>query len=220
MYSFEEIIGHLINKVPEELTGHSKFLSVLAYIVAKQLKEDHPELKLDDLFADHMKIASKLHDLGKINIDKNILNKPDKLTTEEYRIMKMHTVYGLMVLTEMTKGISLDINERKLFTICKEVILLHHEREDGSGYPIGINRIPLSAQIMAVVDTYDALTTNRVYHNKVTKEEALEILDHDDDKYNPMVVDSLKRVLAKKDFAEIVNNPPLKEVGLSCSYCR
>ena len=52
------------------------------------------------------------------------------------------------------------------------------------------------------------------------EEEALEILDHDDDKYNPMVVDSLKRVLAKKDFAEIVNNPPLKEVGVSCSYCR
>ena len=54
MYSFEEIIGHLTNKVPEELTGHSKFLSVLAYIVAKQLKEDHPELKLDDLFADRI----------------------------------------------------------------------------------------------------------------------------------------------------------------------
>ena len=146
MYSFEEIIGHLTNKVPEELTGHSKFLSVLAYIVAKQLKEDHPELKLDDLFADHMKIASKLHDLGKIiEFNGPVLTK----YTNEGKLLG-HISIGFSIVREYCEKLS--INKEKAMLL-QHMILSHHGK-----YEFGSPVLPMvkEALVLSMVDDLDA----------------------------------------------------------------
>lgn len=91
----------------------------------------------------------------------------------------------------------LDKKDKKLLSICKEVILLHHERMDGSGYPMGLDKnIPLSAQIMAVSDSFDAMTTDRAYHKNISAEKALEILKKDKEKYNPIILESLEKVVS------------------------
>jgi len=114
-----------------------------------------------------VRIASALHDIGKIGISESILNKPGKLTNEEYSQMKMHPVIGAELLAEIEdyKDIS-------------KIIRHHHERWDGNGYPDNLkgNQIPLGSQIIAISDTYDAITTSRVYRNARNHEDAVEII--------------------------------------------
>lgn len=197
MDSLNKLIIQLTDEVSEEYTGHSNKLGELTYRLARQVKNDYPELDLDDHFADNMKTASKLHDFGKKHIPSDILNKPSKLTLQEYKKVKQHPVSGFMELTNRTSKMRLDKKDKKLLSICKEVILLHHERMDGSGYPMGLDKnIPLSAQIMAVSDSFDAMTTDRAYHKNISAEKALEILKKDKEKYNPIILESLEKVVS------------------------
>lgn len=105
----------------------------------------------------HLSVAGLLHDIGKTKIDKNILNKPGKLTDEEYEEIKRHTIYGFQAIEK--QNIPYNI---------KMAVLMHHERYDGSGYPLKAknNQINDFAKIVAIADVYDALTSNRPYRNR------------------------------------------------------
>ena len=119
-------------------------------------------------------MSAPLHDIGKINISDTILNKPGKLTPEEYEIMKTHTTAGKHI---MEKAINTVKGENYLKE-ARNMAAYHHEWWDGNGYPEGLKGqvIPLSARVMAVADVFDALTSKRIYKEAMPFEEAIDII--------------------------------------------
>ena len=147
--------------------------------------------------------AAALHDIGKIGIDEKILNKPGKLTDEEFEIMKKHTVLG----AEMLEGLTEYKNE-KLVKTAIEICRWHHERYDGTGYPDGLSgdEIPISAQVVALADVYDALTSKRVYKKAFAPKEAVQmILNGECGKFNPLLLDCLTDISGEIE-REMKNN--------------
>ena len=117
--------------------------------------------------------ASALHDIGKMGINENILNKPGRLTKEEFEEMKKHTLIG----ASMLKSLEL-YQDEKLVQIAYQICRWHHERYDGKGYPDGLKgeEIPIAAQVVSIADVYDALTSERVYKSAYTQEKAIEMI--------------------------------------------
>ncbi len=141
-------------KLSDEYTyTHSINVGIYSLLMAKWLS--FSELQRKELIA-----ASILHDVGKMKIPNEILNKKDKLTSDEFEIIKKHTTYGYEIIKDMP-----ELNEE-----IKLSVLMHHEREDGSGYPLGKKGAELGiySKIIAVADVYDALTSERAYKGKMT----------------------------------------------------
>ncbi len=126
-------------------------------------------------YYDNIIIAAPMHDIGKIKIPDAILNKPGKLTPEEYAIMKKHTVYGAEIIEKTMK----DVEEEDYYEVACNIAKYHHERFDGTGYPDGLKgeEIPLEARIMALCDVYDALVSERVYKKPIPEDEAQKIIE-------------------------------------------
>ena len=125
-----------------------------------------------------------MHDLGKLRISQDIIEKPDKLTTEEYDIVKQHTQYGWDILSN---------SEGDLIKMARVIAVQHHEYWDGNGYPLGLagNGISIYAQIVAVADVFDALTSVRAYKDAWSVEEAkAEIIKQRGKQFSPRVVDA------------------------------
>ncbi len=145
--------------------------------------------------------ASTLHDLGKLSIPDDILNKPGRLTPEEFEIMKTHTTIGADMLEGMVQ-----YRDSALVRAARDICRWHHERYDGGGYPDGLKgeEIPISAQVVALVDVYDALTSDRVYKKAFSHEKAMHmILNGECGAFNPLLIDCLidlqDRIVAEKD---------------------
>ncbi len=130
--------------------------------------------RIDDRFARWIYETSPLHDIGKVGIPDAILLKPDKLTSEEYAIMRTHTTLGASTLDAALK----QFPDAQFLRFARDIVACHHERFDGSGYPYGLagEAIPLCARIVAAADVYDAYTTTRVYRRAVPHEEAMKII--------------------------------------------
>ena len=138
----------------------------------------------------------QLHDVGKIAISDLILNKPAKLTPEEFEIMKTHVTAGVDIMERMLNS----TKKHDFLNHAMEIIGTHHEKWDGSGYPIGLrgNNIPLEGRLMAIVDVYDALISTRPYKKAFTHEEACIIIeDGAGTHFDPALVDVFKRVKDK-----------------------
>ena len=165
------------------LRGHSQRVAELA----GQLAE---EMRLDEAMCEDLRVAGRLHDVGKIGIREDILNKPDRLTPEEYDHVKRHVQIGLDILAP-------------LFHIAKPLKYIehHHEHWNGAGYPMGLTgeTIPLGARILCVADTFDALTSKRAYRAPLEPLDALERLSVDVGKqFDPCVYDALVRVVTRR----------------------
>ena len=147
-------IANTIDAKDEYTRGHSRRVAEYAYAIAKEL--GLPPKETDDIHS-----IGLLHDIGKIGIPDAVLNKPGKLTNEEYQLMKSHTVVGARILKDIGLIDGLDIGAK-----------YHHERYDGKGYPEGISgeNIPLLARIIAVADAYDAMSSNRIYRRHLSEE--------------------------------------------------
>lgn len=147
-------------------------------------------------------MASALHDIGKIGIDEKILNKPGKLTKEEFDIMKTHTLIGATML-ENLKMYQGEILLEVAYQICR----WHHERYDGKGYPDGLvgEEIPISAQVVSLADAYDALISDRVYKKAYSHEQAVKmILNGECGAFNPVLLECLTDI---QDYLkEVVNS--------------
>lgn len=133
--------------------------------------------------------AAALHDIGKIGIDEKILNKPGKLTKEEFEIMKTHTLIGAKMVEHLEA-----FREEPFVKVTYAICRWHHERWDGRGYPDGLkgDAIPISAQIVSIADVYDALTSKRVYKDAFAHEKAIRmILDGECGLFNPLLLDCL-----------------------------
>ena len=133
--------------------------------------------------------ASALHDIGKIGIDDKILNKPGRLTKEEFEIMKTQTVIGAQMIESLEQ-----YQNEPLIKIAHQICRWHHERWDGRGYPDGLkgDEIPISAQIVSIADVYDALVSERVYKKALPHETAIQmILNGECGQFNPLLLDCL-----------------------------
>ena len=165
------------------LRGHSQRVAELAGQIAE-------EMGLGETVCEDLKVAGRLHDVGKIGIREAILNKPDRLTSEEFEHVKQHVQIGLDILAPLNH-LKTPLN----------YVEHHHERWDGAGYPRGLSAesIPLGARILCAADTFDALTSKRAYREPMTPMAALEHLKVDIGKqFDPRVYDALRRVIAKR----------------------
>jgi len=162
------------------------------------------ELRRSDAFSEIIKDwdtnlilqSVQLHDIGKIAISDLVLNKPAKLTDEEYEKMKEHALYGFKII----ERIEADSGESELLNHAKLFALTHHERWDGKGYPNGLraNGIPLQGRIMAIADVYDALVSERPYKKAFSREEAFKIImDGKGTQFDPLLIDLFLRVYNK-----------------------
>ena len=148
-------------------------------------------------------IASALHDIGKIAIDEKILNKPGKLTAEEFEVIKTHTTLGAEILQRQE-----NFDKEPLLQTAYEICRWHHERWDGRGYPDGLkgDEIPLSAQLVSLADVYDALTSERCYKKAFSHEQSVQmILNGECGAFNPALLECLTAVQAdlKKELHRI-----------------
>jgi HD-GYP domain-containing protein (c-di-GMP phosphodiesterase class II) len=159
--SIQMLAGAVDEKDPYT-RGHSDRVTRYSLLIGKEMNLPAP-------FMETLQISAQLHDVGKIGIEDHILRKPGALTAEEFEVMKTHTTKGANILrpvsqlADMLPGIE-----------------LHHEALDGRGYPYGLqdDQIPLLARVIAVADTFDALTTNRPYQHAHTPEEAFRIIQN------------------------------------------
>ena len=139
--------------------------------------------------------ASALHDIGKIGIDEKILNKPGKLTKEEFEAMKQHTIIGARMLDSLEM-----YHDEEMMKYAYEICRWHHERYDGKGYPDGLKgeEIPISAQVVSLADVYDALVSDRVYKKAYSHEKAMEmILNGECGMFNPLLLECLVEIQDK-----------------------
>ena len=181
--------------------GHIKRTQNYIRLLADYLRKQPGFIRfLDDEAIDLLSKSAPLHDIGKVGVSDRILLKPGKLTEQEFEEMKQHTVYGRDTIL---------VAERKLgntsfLRIAREIAYTHHERWDGSGYPEGLRgeQIPVPGRLMALVDTYDALTSKRVYKSQIPHEKAVQIIiEAKGTQFDPAVVDAFLEV--KEDFRRI-----------------
>ncbi len=193
-------LGRLAEYRDEETALHLERVREYARILARALVAT-PEYgeQVTPAFVDDIYQAAPLHDIGKVGIPDEILNKTGPLTTEEFNIMKNHTEIGRRVLQLAVA----ETGPVPLLQMCVDIAYGHHERYDGRGYPQGVSGddIPLAARIIAAVDAYDAMTSRRCYKDPVPHEEAVErIRAAAGEHFDPVVADALIRNEA--EFAE------------------
>ena len=179
-----------------ERTQH--YLSILLDEVLKNEPYDEILASWDRDLIIH---SAQLHDIGKIAIKDSILQKPGRLTEEEYNEIKMHVTAGERVIEKIKNN----TNEHSFLEHAKILVATHHEKWDGSGYPRGLKgeEIPLQGRLMAIADVYDALVSNRPYRKALKHEEAIEIILNNKGKhFDPALVDIFIPISEKfKDFA-------------------
>lgn len=168
-----DAISNFVEFRDVETGEHVKRVKGFTRIMSQAVMDLYPEKGLTRKKVDIIVQASALHDIGKIAIPDSILLKPGRLTDEERAVMKNHTLKGCEILNLIA-----DLQEEELFKTCYDICRSHHERYDGGGYPDGIegDEIPLAAQIVSVVDVYDALVGERVYKKAYDKETAYNMI--------------------------------------------
>ena len=190
-----EILSHIVEFRNMESGLHVLHVNVITKALLNQLVKKTDKYNLNEKDINLIVNASALHDVGKITLPSEILNKPGKLTEEEYAIMKNHTVEGANMLT----AIPFRKNE-DLIKVGYQICRWHHERFDGRGYPDGLeaDEIPISAQVVSIADVYDALTSERVYKRAYSQEEAVQmILNGECGKFNPILLECLVETAPK-----------------------
>ena len=194
---------------------HVIHINLITQLLLEQLVKKTGKYQLS--WEDRLLIAtaSALHDIGKIGIDEKILNKPGKLTKEEFEIMKTHTLIG----AQMLDNLDMYRNE-KLLKLAHEICRWHHERYDGGGYPDGLKgeQIPISAQIVSLADVYDALVSDRIYKKAYSHKEAVRmILAGECGAFNPLLLECLEEIQGKiKEELEVQDVPEISPVPVQC----
>ena len=203
------ILSHIVECRNGESGQHVRNIGILTKLLLKKLmqKTNRYQMTWGDL--NRIALASALHDIGKIGIEEAILNKPGKLTQEEYEEMKKHTVIGWSMLKNLKQ-----YQEEPLVRMAEQICRWHHERYDGKGYPDGLkgDEIPISAQVVSLADVYDALTNERVYKKAIPHEKAIEmIVAGECGQFNPMLIEYLLEI--KEDIPIQLMNAEYRIAG-------
>lgn len=186
------ILSHIVEFRNGESGSHVLHINKITGMLLERLiqKTDKYDLSWHDRYL--ITTASALHDIGKIGVDEKILNKPGRLTADEFEIMKMHTMIGASMLHSLTM-----YQDEELVRVATEICRWHHERYDGRGYPDGLkgDEIPISAQVVSVADVYDALASERVYKKAFPHEKAIEmIMNGECGTFNPLLLECLNDI--------------------------
>jgi HD superfamily phosphodiesterase len=183
---YHEIVTALVSaiEVKDEYTeGHAKRVREYSCAIAESLKLSNQQINDIDT-------AALLHDIGKIGIPTEILNKPGKLSTEEYEIIKLHPVYAKKILDNISS-----------FSTIVNITYNHHEHYDGTGYPQGLKgeKIPFEAQIVQLADAYDAMTSERSYRKALSVNEAIEVIRKETGKqFHPEIAKAALKLFSNK----------------------
>lgn len=186
------ILSHIVEFRNGESGSHVLHINKITGMLLERLiqKTDKYDISWHDRYL--ITTASALHDIGKIGVDEKILNKPGRLTADEFEIMKMHTMIGASMLHSLTM-----YQDEELVRVATEICRWHHERYDGRGYPDGLkgDEIPISAQVVSVADVYDALASERVYKKAFPHEKAIEmIMNGECGTFNPLLLECLNDI--------------------------
>ena len=196
------ILSQIVEFRNGESGPHVLHIQTLTRLLLERLVQKTGQYRLSWSEQYMISMASALHDIGKIGIDEKILNKPGKLTKEEFDIMKTHTLIGATML-ENLKMYQGEILLEVAYQICR----WHHERYDGKGYPDGLvgEEIPISAQVVSLADAYDALISDRVYKKAYSHEQAMKmILNGECGAFNPVLLECLTDI--QDHLKEVVNS--------------
>lgn len=190
-----EVLSQIMEFRNGESGLHVVHINTLTRLLLERLVEntDAYNLTPDDCYL--ISIASAFHDIGKVGIDESILNKPGKLTEEEFETMKKHTLIGASMLDKLEH-----YKDEKMIKIAYQICRWHHERYDGKGYPDGLTgeQIPIAAQVVSVADVYDALVSKRVYKDAYSHEQAMKmILNGECGAFNPLLMEVLVEIRDK-----------------------
>lgn len=186
------ILSHIVEFRNGESGAHVVHIRLLTEKLLECLVRKTDRYQLTATDRELITTASALHDIGKIAIDSNILNKPGKFTDEEYEIMKTHTVIGAQILDKLEM-----YRKEPLVKIACQICRYHHERYDGKGYPEGLkgDDIPIAAQVVSVADVYDALVSKRVYKDSFSSEKAVEMIFNGEcGAFNPVLLECLQEI--------------------------
>ena len=184
------ILSHVVEFRNSESGQHVLHIRTLTDLLLHQLMRRTDRYQLDESDISLISTASALHDIGKIMIPDGILNKPGRLTEEEYATIKTHTTEGARIL----KGLAIGQDE-PLVKVAHAICRWHHERWDGGGYPDRLkgDEIPIAAQVVALADVYDALTSERCYKRSYSHEKAVDMILHGEcGSFNPLLMECLK----------------------------
>ena len=186
------ILSNVIETRNQELGSHTLNVQIISNLLLKQLVRitDRYSLSNEDIVM--ISTLAAVHDIGKIKIPDMLLNKPGKLTDEEWVIMKSHTVEG----DELLSNQALD-QDSKFVRTARAICRWHHEKYDGGGYPDGLKgeQIPIAAQVVSMADVYEALTSDRCYKKAYTHEKALEMIYAGEcGAFNPLLIKCLKAI--------------------------
>ena len=183
------VLSQIVEFRNGESGSHVRHIRVITETLLHRLMELTNRYDLTPEQQDNIPLASALHDIGKIGIDEAILNKPGKLTAEEFAVIKTHSMLGAEML-QKTESFA----EQPLLQTAYEIARWHHERWDGKGYPDGLkgDDIPISAQLVSMADVYDALTSERCYKKAFPHETAVQMItDGECGAFNPLLIQCL-----------------------------
>ncbi|MCI8413773.1 MAG: diguanylate cyclase [Clostridia bacterium] len=208
-----EILSHIVEFRNGESGLHVLHVHAITDMLLEQLVKKTDKYPLSAQERRLIGNASALHDIGKISIPSEVLNKPGRFTPEEFEIMKGHTIEG----ANMLSAIPFRGNE-SLIQLGYQICRWHHERYDGKGYPDGLkgDEIPIAAQVVAMADVYDALTSERVYKPAYTPEQAMHmILNGECGVFNPLLLDCLRDISGKlKEELNVISFGHVTESGI------
>lgn len=193
------ILAHIVEFRNGESGLHIQRVNAITKNLLKQLIQRTDRYSLTKADISLISTASSLHDIGKISISDTVLNKPGRLTPEEFAVIKTHSAIG----ADMLLDLPIEQQEAPLVKVASEICRWHHERYDGSGYPDGLKgeEIPIAAQVVALADVYDALISERCYKKAYSQEEALKmILEGQCGAFNPTLL------LCLQEIADILEN--------------
>ena len=186
------VLSHIVEFRNGESGLHVRHIRMITELLLHRLLEISSRYSITAEQQDMIPLASALHDIGKIGIDEIILNKPGKLTPEEFEVIKTHSMLGAKMLHDLD-----NFAEQPLLQTAYEIARWHHERWDGRGYPDGLkgDEIPISAQLVSLADVYDALTSERCYKKAFSHEKAMQmILNGECGSFNPLLLQCLTNI--------------------------
>ena len=188
------VLSHIVEFRNGESGAHVRHIRIITELLLHRLLEISSKYSITAEQQDMIPLASALHDIGKIGVDEKILNKPGRLTPEEFEVMKTHSMLGAKMLHDLD-----NFAEQPLLQTAYEIARWHHERWDGRGYPDGLkgDEIPISAQLVSLADVYDALTSERCYKKAFSHEKAVQmILNSECGAFNPLLLQCLTDIQA------------------------
>ncbi|MCF0145468.1 MAG: response regulator [Eubacterium sp.] len=186
------LLGNVVEFRNGESGLHVIHINTMTEILLRHFSERYPEYHLNAEKISQICTASSLHDIGKLAIPDEILNKPGRFTDEEFQIMKGHSAAGAKMLDDI-----LHVEDQPVLKYARDICMWHHERYDGRGYPERLkgDQIPIYAQVVSIADVYDALTSERVYKAAYSHEKAMDMIRNGEcGTFNPKLLEILEEV--------------------------